>query len=67
MYSEEGVTIGDAVHYRHTASTAPNNVLGRVRGNADGSNTAQLTTAIFAETTSEAGLVAIRINATIGL
>jgi len=67
MYSEEAVVMGDAVHYRHTAGTSPNDVVGRVRKSVDGANTAQISTAVFAETTSGAGLVAVRINATIGL
>ena len=69
MYSEEAVNVGDSVFYRHTAATAPNDVVGRVRKSAVATQTPAdaLTTAQFAEQTAGAGLVAIRVQAMIGL
>ena len=60
MWSEEAVTYGRQVHYRHTAGLGT--VLGRVRQSADAATTATLGTCYFAESTTAAGLVAVTIT-----
>lgn len=69
MYSEQAVNPGDPVFYRHTAATAPNNVVGRVRKAAvtDETPAAALMTAKFISQTAGAGLVIVRIQAIAGL
>lgn len=67
MYTEEAVNIGDAVHYRHTAAAAPNDIVGRIRKSADSTNTATIATLKFAESRSSSGLVAVRVLTSIGL
>lgn len=69
MYSEQAVNVGDPVFYRHTAAAAPNNVVGRVRKAAVTSETpaSALTTARFAETTTAAGLVLVRVQTLVSL
>ena len=60
MWSEEAVTYGDPVHYRHTATGAE--IAGRVRASADSTDTAVLGTCYFAESTAGPGLVAVTIT-----
>lgn len=67
MWSENGGTLGGAVHYRITAGTAPNNKVGRIRKDVDGANTATKTTIKFIETKASAGLIAVRVMTSVSL
>ena len=63
VYVEEAVNPTSDVFFRHTASTAPNDTVGRFRTDADTNTADQITAgAKFAGSTSEAGLVDLRIN-----
>jgi hypothetical protein len=67
MWSENGGTLGSAVHFRHTAGTAPNNKVGRIRKDADAALTATKTTIRFTETKTSAGLIAVRTMTSVSL
>jgi hypothetical protein len=67
MWSENGGTIGGAVHFRHTAAAAPNNKLGRIRNAAVADQTDTRGSLRFAETRSGAGLIAVRVMTSVGL
>lgn len=59
MWTEEAVNMGQQVHYRHTAGAA---IAGRVRGSADGADTATLGNCYFTHSMSGPGLVSVTIT-----
>jgi len=62
VYTEQAVVPGDSVFFRHTADTAPLDVIGRFRKDTSGGDADQIVGATF-ETTGAAGdLVQIKIN-----
>lgn len=58
VYVEAAVAYGDRVFFRHTASAAPNNVLGRFT-NATSANHDQLPQAVFRSNTTGPGLAIV--------
>lgn len=69
VWSEVAVNAGDPVFFRHTAASAPNNVIGRFRKAAVAGETGAtaLSGARFIEQTGAAGLVVVRLQAIAGL
>lgn len=63
VYTEQSVVPGNSVFFRHTADTAPLDVLGRFRKDSSGGDADQVLGATF-ETTAAAGeLARIKLNA----
>lgn len=62
VYTEQSVVPGDSVYFRHTADTAPLDVVGRFRKDTSGGDADQIIGATFETTTAAGGLARIRIN-----
>ena len=58
VYTEQSVVPGDSVYFRHTADTAPLDIVGRFRKDTSGGDADQVIGATF-ETTTAAGEIAI--------
>lgn len=69
VWSETAVNPGDPLFYRHTAATAPNNLVGRFRATAVAgeTNATAITNARFIEQTTGAGLAVVRVQSIAGL
>lgn len=62
VHTEQAVVPGDPVFFRHTANTAPLDVVGRFRKDLDTDKADQITGATFESTTSAGGLAKIRLR-----
>lgn len=62
VYTEQSVVPGDDVFFRHTADTAPLDVVGRFRKDTSGGDADQIVGATFETTTAAGGIAKIRIN-----
>jgi len=62
VYTEQSVVPGDSVFFRHTADTAPLDVVGRFRKDLSGGDADQIIGASFETTTAAGGLAKIKIN-----
>lgn len=62
VYTEQSVVPGDAVYFRHTASTAPLDVVGRFRKDADTANAELITGASWESTTAAGGIAKLKLN-----
>jgi hypothetical protein len=62
VYTEQTVTIGDDVFFRHTAGTAPLDVLGRFRKDSSGGDADQIVGAVFATSATAGELVQLKIT-----
>lgn len=63
VYTEQSVVPGDAVYFRHTADTAPLDILGRFRKDASGSDAELVVGASFETTTAAGGLAKLKMDA----
>lgn len=63
LYTEQSVVPGDPVYFRHTADTAPLDILGRVRKDASGGDADLIQGATFETTTAAGGIAKIKMNA----
>jgi len=63
VYTEQSVVPGDPVYFRHTADTAPLDVLGRFRKDASGADAELIQGATFETTTAAGGIAKIKLNA----
>ncbi len=61
-YTEESVVPGDAVYFRHTADTAPLDVVGRFRKDSSGGDADLITGASWETTTAAGGIGIINLN-----
>lgn len=61
-YTEESVVPGNAVYFRHTADTAPLDVVGRFRKDASGGDADLITGATWETTTAAGGIGIINLN-----
>jgi len=61
VWTEVAVAINDPVYFRHTAGTAPNDVLGRF-SKTSGANVTLVPNAVFVTSTSAAGLAVISLK-----
>ena len=61
-YTEAAVVPGDAVYFRHTADTAPLDVVGRFRDDASGGDADLVTGASWETTTAAGGIGIINLN-----
>ena len=62
VYTEQSVVPGDAVYFRHTADTAPLDVVGRFRKDSSGGNADLITGASFETTTAAGGIAKVNLN-----
>jgi hypothetical protein len=62
VYTEQAVVPGDPVFFRHTAATAPLDVVGRFRKDADTANADQIPGATFETTTAAGGIAIIKLT-----
>ena len=62
-YSEQSVVPGDAVYFRHTADTAPLNIVGRFRKDASGGDADLIQGAKWDTTTAAGAIGKIKLNA----
>lgn len=62
VYTEQSVVPGDAVYFRHTADTAPLNVVGRFRKDASGADADLIVGASFETTTAAGGIAKVNLN-----
>lgn len=62
VYTEQSVVPGDAVYFRHTADTAPLDVVGRFRKDASGADADLVVGASFETTTAAGGIAKIKLN-----
>lgn len=62
VYTEQSVVPGDAVYFRHTADTAPLDVVGRFRKDASGGDADLITGASFESTTAAGGIAIVNLN-----
>lgn len=63
VYTEQSVVPGDAVYFRHTADTAPLDVIGRFRKDASGGDAELIVGASFETTTAAGGLAKLKMDA----
>lgn len=63
VYTEQSVVPGDPVYFRHTADTAPLDVIGRFRKDASGGDADLIQGAVFETTTAAGGIAQIKLNA----
>lgn len=63
VYTEQSVVPGDAVYFRHTADTAPLDVVGRFRKDASGTDADLIQGATFETTTAAGGYAIVKLNA----
>lgn len=63
VYTEQSVVPGDAVYFRHTADTAPLDIVGRFRKDASGGDADLIQGAAFETTTAAGGIAKIKLNA----
>lgn len=63
VYTEQSVVPGDVVYFRHTADTAPLDVVGRFRKDASGGDADLIQGAKFTSTTAAGGIAKIKLNA----
>ena len=63
LYTEQAVVPGDPVYFRHTADTAPLNVVGRVRKDTSGGDADLVPGATFESTTSAGGYAKVKLTA----
>lgn len=62
VYTEQSVVPGDAVYFRHTADTAPLDVVGRFRKDASGGDADLIVGASFETTTAAGGIAKVNLN-----
>jgi len=62
VYTEQSVVPGDAVYFRHTADTAPLDIVGRFRKDASGADADLITGASFETTTAAGGIALVNLN-----
>lgn len=62
VYTEQAVVPGDSVYFRHTADTAPLDIVGRFRKDASGADAELITGASFETTTAAGGIAKINLN-----
>jgi len=62
VYTEQSVVPGDPVYFRHTAATAPLDVVGRFRKDANTDEADLIEGATFETTTSAGGLAKIKLR-----
>jgi len=62
VYTEQSVVPGDAVYFRHTADTAPLDVVGRFRKDASGADADLIVGASFESTTAAGGIALVNLN-----
>lgn len=62
VYTEQSVVPGNSVYFRHTADTAPLNVVGRFRKDASGADAELITGASFESTTAAGGIAKVKLN-----
>lgn len=62
VYTEQSVVPGNSVFFRHTADTAPLDVVGRFRKDISGGDADQIIGATFETTTAAGGIAKIKIN-----
>lgn len=63
VYTEQSVVPGNSVFFRHTADTAPLDVIGRFRKDTSGGDADQVLGATFETTTAAGNLAKIKFNA----
>ena len=63
VYTEQSVVPGDAVYFRHTADTAPLDVIGRFRKDASGGDADLIVGASFETTTAAGGIAKVKMDA----
>jgi len=63
VYTEQSVVPGDAVYFRHTADTAPLNIVGRFRKDASGGDADLIQGAAFTSTTAAGAYAKVKLNA----
>lgn len=63
VYTEQSVVPGNAVYFRHTADTAPLDVVGRFRKDASGTDADLIQGATWETTTAAGGIGIIKLNA----
>lgn len=63
VYTEQSVVPGDAVYFRHTADTAPLDVVGRFRKDSSGGDADLIIGAAFETTTAAGGLAKVKMDA----
>ncbi len=63
VYTEQSVVPGDSVFFRHTADTAPLDVLGRFRKDLSGGDADQIIGATFESTAAAGAIAKVKINA----
>ncbi|RLB93612.1 MAG: hypothetical protein DRH26_03490 [Deltaproteobacteria bacterium] len=62
VYTEQSVVPGNAVYFRHTADTAPLDILGRFRKDTSGGDAELITGASFESTTAAGGIALVNLN-----
>jgi len=62
VYTEQAVVPGDAVYFRHTADTAPLDIVGRFRKDASGADADLIVGASFETTTAAGGIALVNLN-----
>lgn len=62
VYTEQSVVPGNAVYFRHTADTAPLDVVGRFRKDASGADAELIVGASFETTTAAGGIAKVKLD-----
>lgn len=62
VYTEQSVVPGDVVYFRHTADTAPLDVVGRFRKDSSGGDADLIQGASFETTTAAGGIAKVKLN-----
>jgi len=62
VYTEQSVVPGNAVYFRHTADTAPLDVVGRFRKDSSGGDADLIVGASFETTTAAGGIAKVNLN-----
>lgn len=63
VYTEQSVVPGDAVYFRHTADTAPLDIVGRFRKDSSGGDAELITGAAFQTTAAAGGIAKVKMDA----